>query len=215
MRQTPSSDTTYLFLLRHGATPANEQRPYILQGKGINRGLSECGRRQAQAVGQFFRDFAIHHVYSSPMVRAFETAKEVARHHSLDVTPLELLVECHVGHWEGMDWETIMREFPEEYRAFMANPGEVCYLGGESYGDVLRRVRPIFQELLERHTGEAIVVVAHNVVNRVYLADLLKMDLRLAKDIRQVNTGINVIRYRKGETSLVTMNAAFHLDEVE
>lgn len=215
MRQTPTSDTTHLFLLRHGATSANEQRPYILQGNGINAGLSERGRRQALAVGEFFRDFAIGHVYASPMVRAVETATEVARHHGLDVVPLELLVECHVGRWEGMDWETILREFPDEYGAFMANPGEVCYLGGESYGDVLRRVRPIFQELLERHTGEAIVVVAHNVVNRVYLADLLQMDLRLAKDIRQVNTGINVIRYHQGETSLVTMNAAFHLDEVD
>ena len=32
----PEADETLLYLVRHGATPANEQRPYVLQGHGID-----------------------------------------------------------------------------------------------------------------------------------------------------------------------------------
>ena len=43
----PEADETLLYLVRHGATPANEQRPYVLQGHGIDTSLSDTGQRQA------------------------------------------------------------------------------------------------------------------------------------------------------------------------
>ena len=48
----PEAHETLLYLVRHGATPANEQRPYVLQGHGIDTSLSDTGRRQAEAVQQ-------------------------------------------------------------------------------------------------------------------------------------------------------------------
>lgn len=213
MTASSSSDSTFLYLVRHGSTDANLKRPYILQGRGIDMSLNDLGRKQAQAVGEFLSQQTLHHVYSSGMKRAIETAEQIAKHHELQVQPVEQLAECHVGDWEGMDWESIEREHPEEYRAFMGNPALNPYLGGESYRDVHLRVQPVFQQLLERHIGESIAIVAHNVVNRVYLAGLLGVELSLAKDLRQNNAGVNVIRYRKDETTLMTMNAHFHLDE--
>ena len=50
-------------------------------------------------------------------------------------------------------------------------------------------------------------------VNRVYLSGLLGVALSRAKDIRQTNACVNVIRYRDGETDLITLNAVFHLEE--
>ena len=213
MNPRPPADTTILYLVRHGATDANESRPYILQGSGIDMPLSETGRKQAAAVGRFFRDYPLAGVYSSHLQRAVETAQAVAGHHELEVRTHEALAECNVGRWEGMDWDSIMAQHPEEYRAFMENPAENPYLGGESYGDVLQRSRPVLEELLECHLGESIAVVAHNVVNRVYLAHVMGMELSRAKDIRQINTGVNVIRYRQGECELMTLNSFFHLDD--
>ncbi len=211
---TTAAETTLLYLVRHGATDANLQKPAVLQGRGLNGSLSAIGRQQAEAVGRFFAGLKIDHVYASPMSRARETAAAIAEHHQHDVQPLDDIMEVDVGQWEGHDWGTIMQNHPLEYAAFMEDPGQHAYLGGESYGDVQRRVQPVLQSLLEKHVGESVVVVAHNVVNRVYLAGLLGLDLKFAKGIRQTNTGVNLIRHRRGETELMTLNAHFHLNGI-
>ena len=213
MSTSPPSDTTVLYLVRHGATEANERKPYILQGRGVNYGLSTTGREQAAAVARFLSEFPVRRVYSSCLLRSVETAQAIARFHELEVGQIEDLAECHVGQWEGKDWGTIMREFPEAYEAFIRRPGEAPYLGGESYGDVLRRVQPVFARLLEQHAGESIVVVAHNVVNRAYLGHLLGLEPRRAKDLRQANCCVNLIRHCSNETQVLTLNAHFHVPE--
>lgn len=213
MTHPQRSDTTTLYLIRHGATDANMQRPYVLQGTGVNLGLNSVGRSQAAAVGQFLRTRPIDHVYASPLLRAVETAQAVAEFHRQQVATVEPLLEVDVGQWEGLDWDTIMSRHPEAYRAFMDNPAENPYLGGESYSDVHRRAQPAIQDLLERHMGQTLAVVAHNVVNRVVLAGLLGLDIAKAKGVRQENGCINVIRYRPGETTAITINAVFHLED--
>jgi broad specificity phosphatase PhoE len=209
--QDSNSNETLLYLIRHGATDANERRPYILQGCGIDLPLNANGRHQAAAVARFLSAFHVKRIYSSALKRAIETAQAVAEPHRLAVGRIEQLAECNVGQWEGLDWETISRDHADAWRAFHENPADVPYLGGESYRLVLERVRPIFERLLAEHAGETIAVVAHNVVNRVYLADLLGLDLCKARDLHQANGCVNVIRRRDGRTELVTLNSSFHL----
>ncbi|MBM80166.1 MAG: hypothetical protein CMJ78_06180 [Planctomycetaceae bacterium] len=211
MNTSPPSNVTWLYLIRHGSTDANERRPYILQGQGVNGSLSSTGQRQASLLGEFLSDFAIDAVYASPMVRAVETAQCVAGHHGHEVQTREELLEVNVGQWEGMAWEKIMQQDPVEYQSFMSDPGQNAYLGGESYIDVYNRCQPVLQQLLLKNVGRSIAVVAHNVVNRVYLAGLLGIDIGKGKGLRQENCCINVIKYRNDETTLITMNSTFHL----
>ena len=211
----PDEDTTQLFLVRHGATEANERRPYVLQGRGIDFPLSEAGRRQARAVGRFLSKYSLKAVYCSPLVRAVETAAEIARAYELPVRTVEGIHEVDVGDWEGKSWNMIMEETPDAYHAFMKSPGDTPYLGGESYRDVLNRVKPALANVLEQHRGQSIVVVAHNVVNRAYLADVMGLDLRRAKDIHQSNCCVNIIHHKDRTAELLTLNAHFHLFEPE
>ncbi len=215
MSEIPNAPSTHLLLVRHGATSANEQRPYVLQGQGVDLPLSDTGRKQASAVAEFLSRFGLSAVYCSPMRRAVETAGAIAACQGAEVQPIADLQECDVGRWEGLDWESIRREHPGAYRVFMENPAVFPYLGGESYQDVLQRIEPILTDLLNRHVGESIAVIAHNVVNRVYLARLLGLELRRARELTQTNACVNVIRFREGQASLVTMNADFHLGPVQ
>lgn len=209
-RPKPPEGTTVLYLVRHGATEANERRPYILQGNGIDLPLSPSGKQQVTHLAEFLKPFPLTKIYSSTMLRARQTAAEIAGKVGIVPESLDGLQECDVGKWEGMSWEEIQSKYPDYSRNFLEDPASVAYLGGESYSDVLNRVNPILQGLLEQHRGESIAVVAHNVVNRVYLAGLLGLDLKLAKDLRQQNTCINVISCA-GKPTVVTMNATFHL----
>lgn len=211
----PAPDSaTHLFLVRHGATAANERRPYVLQGKGVDLPLNENGQRQAAAVGRLLREFRIHHVFSSPLQRAEQTASAIAAPHGLPVNAIDRLHECDVGEWEGLDWETIQQRHPEAARKFLDSPGDHPYLGGESYRNTLDRVLPAVSELLDRHVGQNIVIVAHNVVNRVYLAHVLGTDLNRAKAIPQSNGAVNFIKRQNGQTVVTSLNSILHLDEL-
>lgn len=205
--------TTTLYLIRHGATDANMARPYILQGRGVNLSLNATGRAQAAAVGEFLRHRRIDHVYASCLIRARETAEAIAAPHGLSVEVDDRITECHVGQWEGMDWESIRARHPDAWSLFNEDPSRNAYLGGESYQDVLLRVEPALLELLQRHPGETIAVVAHNIVNRVFLAQVLGLELRRAKELRQANGCVNMLRHDAGQVVLETMNSCFHIPD--
>jgi broad specificity phosphatase PhoE len=207
------SQATMLYLVRHGATDANLQRPYVLQGRGMDLPLNETGQRQAQCVRRLFERTAVAAVYSSPLRRAFATAEAIAEPHRLDVAMIDALIECDVGRWEGMAWVQIRREFPREYEDFQRDQSQFPYLGGESYRDVSLRALPALAELLERHAGRSIVVVAHNVVIRACAATYLGIPLSRAKDVNQNNGGVSVLRRENGRTDLITLNSVFHIED--
>jgi len=80
----------YLFIVRHGETRANV--------KGINAGpldypLTKKGVKEASFIAKTLSKVKIDAVYSSPVLRAVETAKILARPHKLNVKILEELTE--------------------------------------------------------------------------------------------------------------------------
>ncbi|MEK6247310.1 MAG: histidine phosphatase family protein, partial [Planctomycetales bacterium] len=206
------SDMTVMYLLRHGATDNNLANPPKLQGCNLNPGLSAEGRRQACAASVLLGNQAITAVYSSPLLRAVETAETVAHQHQLPVMKVDGIIEADVGNWEGRDWEEIQQSEPAAYHQFIADPASNAYSGGECFGEVAARVIPQFDRLLEQHMGDSIVVVGHNVVNRVYLAHLSGIPLFQSRQVSQSNCGINVIRRRRGQNQLLTANSIFHLE---
>lgn len=210
------SQKTLLYLIRHGATAANELRPYVLQGSNVDNPLSSTGEKQAAAVARLLAAVPLQAVYCSRMTRAMQTARAIAEPHGFEPDSLESIHEVDVGQWEGLSWIDIQQKHREAYDAFVASPGTTAYLGGESYANVLGRAEPIFTALLRKHLGESIAVVAHNVVNRAYLSHLLGLDINLAKNVEQTNTCVNVIEYDAGDdrAKVVTLNANFHVPGV-
>jgi broad specificity phosphatase PhoE len=205
---------TTLYLIRHGATEANLARPPRIQGRRSDPPLAPLGVRQAQATRDLLAIWPVDHCYTSPLLRAAQTAAIVAAPHGIAPQALEALTECDVGNWEGLDWQTVRSLDPEGYRRFHANPAQFGYPGGESFAAVYRRVAPPLDELLRRHAGESVLVVAHHVVNRTYLAGLLGLPLEQARQVTLDNCGISVV-VRDGEhTAINTLNAAFHLQGV-
>jgi broad specificity phosphatase PhoE len=213
MLPCPAPDACLALLVRHGATANNVCRPLKLQGRGSDLPLSAEGLRQAQETGRFLADVHLAAVYSSPLLRARQTAEAIARSHALPVQTLPDFIEVDVGQWEDWSWEDICTRWPEEHRRFMDDPASHPYLGGETMGQVYQRVAPAWDVLLRQHTGQTVVVVTHNVVNRVILAPLLGLPLKQARSIHQDNCGVNVIQCRGGETKLITLNSVGHLSE--
>jgi len=85
------------------------------------------------------------------------------------------------------------------------------YLDGENMTTVQARVVPALASLLAANVGRRIAVVAHNVVNRVYLTHLMNIPLRNYRAMPQENCGLNLIRCVQGEPTPVTINSVWHL----
>lgn len=211
MPPCPAPDTCWVYLVRHGATDNNCLIPPRLQGRRSDQPLSAQGQEQARLTGQFLASQAIDAVLSSPLLRARQTAQTIAEPHGLEVQTVEALIEVDVGLWEGRCWEEIEQTDPNAFRAFMTDASVNPYLGGENLNSVLTRVVPALERLMVENLGRTIVVVAHNVVNRAYLAKLLSMPLARYRSIPQDNCGLNLLRYQTGQIKPVTINAVFHL----
>lgn len=203
-----------MYLIRHGATANNVADPPVLQGCNVDAPLSPEGEAQANAVAQWLSHRAVGSVYASPLIRAQATAARIALPHHLPVQVVPLLREVDVGHWEGRSWVHIAQEEPEAYAQFQSQPDLFGYAGGENLTQVRDRVLPVLTELLQTATQKPIIVVAHNVVNRVYLAHLLKIPLSEARSIPQHNCGVNVIRWHRHAAVVETLNSTFHLDAI-
>jgi broad specificity phosphatase PhoE len=203
-----------LILVRHGATLANVQRPYRLQGLRPDPDLIEAGREQALAAALALREYPISKVYCSPLKRAVHTAKPIAGALGLEAEPHPAFLEADVGEWTALTWAEVEQRWPKEHRAFHQDAEIAGYFGGENLAQVRDRVWPSVRELRKQHEGETIAVVSHGVVNRVLLAQGLGLPLRFARRLPQDNGGFNVLDWEGDGCEVRTINATRHLERL-
>jgi len=215
MPPCPAPDTCRLYLLRHGATDFNRAEPPRLQGRRFDLPLSEEGLEQARAAGRRLAAEPLNAVYTSPLLRARQTARAIAAPHGLTTEPVEELIEVDVGDWEGRSWEEIAQTDAEAYRLFTADASIHPYLGGENLAVVLDRVLPALERLMAENLGRLIVAVAHNVVNRVYLSHLLGMSLARAIFDQADRTVVLNDRSVAGQAKPLWINSVSHLGKDE
>lgn len=197
---------TCLFLLRHGATRLNLETPYRLQGSEVDEPLVDLGIRQSFGAKQLLQSVPLRAIYSSPMKRAMQTASIVAQPHALSVTPLADLREGSVGRWENRTWPDIKASEPEAYQLFINHPDTFGYAGGENFNQVLSRVRPVFHSLLKQHAGESIAVIGHQIVNRVFVADIMGLPMKFARTMKFANAGVTLIGVENEQPVLISLN---------
>lgn len=122
-----------IYFIRHAESEMNNS-PHIIQGRGNNVKLSERGLIQAEKLGERFlaEKIKFDAVYSSPLLRAYETAKIVCGKlgNQPAIVRLEQLVEQSHGDWEGkIRNEVYTPEIIEQVKADWYN---FCPPNGES-----------------------------------------------------------------------------------
>lgn len=191
-----------LYLIRHGATVGSDDAEPRYKGS-IDVPLSEKGRAQVVATSSYMesRDMRPDAVYCSNLARARVSAELICN--SLDgVEPEEVTEfrERHFGRWEGMSFSEITSEFPEDFSAWARDPLNFSPLDGESTLEVRDRVMPMLNDVLNKHDGGAVTLVAHGGVNRVILCELMGLSLEHIFRIEQDNACLNIVRFYDGST---------------
>jgi len=155
-----------LYFVRHGETDWNVRKK--IQGK-TDIPLNENGIGQAQALAaKLFEkkqrgSLKVACAYSSPQLRALRTAQIAADALAVECVALEDLREMDLGVWEGLNWDIIQATYGDTYHYWNDHRRYTHTPDGESYNEVLGRTLRALEEILERETGD-VLVVSHSAI---------------------------------------------------
>lgn len=194
-----------VYLLRHGETAWNADGNRYCGRTDLP--LTERGVEQAHSVSRQLKDISFDAVYASPLQRACRTAQVASG--GRDVITDERLIEADFGLWEGKTKEQFIEENEKLWAGWMKDPANSKAGGtGETARDVVRRVNAFYDSLLKKHSSGSVLVVAHNGVNRFYLAHKLGMDLKHYRKLVQYNSSVTLFALDGGgELTLMRLNS--------
>jgi probable phosphoglycerate mutase len=150
--------TTRLILIRHGETDWNVEGRY--QGQA-DPPLNQQGLAQAHQLTQKLQSAGLDMLYSSPLRRALETAQILAEALNIPLHTDSRLMEIHQGEWQTLLYTEIAARYPEVFHRWQTEPWTVTIPGGENIAQVQKRVYAAVDEILARHDGQCVGVVAH------------------------------------------------------
>jgi broad specificity phosphatase PhoE len=216
-----------LWIVRHGQSAGNVARdaaeaaglPIIdVAERDIDTPLSELGRRQARALGHWLgelpRERRPEVVLCSPYVRARETAHLLLEsagiaHDAVRLRFDERLREKEFGILDRLTVFGIRQKYPElgEQRLHV---GKFYFRppGGESWCDVILRLRSLLEMMTREHCAQRVLVVGHQVIVNCmrYLIECMDEDQILSIDKRGdvPNCGLTSYEYDAHKDGLVS-----------
>ena len=148
-----------LYFVRHGESEANTQ--HVISNRESPFGLTKIGKQQAKTLAESLKDIPITKIYSSPILRARQTAKIVSQTFNVSYQITEALCEYDCGILEGksddISW-MLHRKYSNDW--ILHNDFQSKPEGGENFIDIQNRFMP-FIESLKHQNDEHILLIGH------------------------------------------------------
>ena len=201
----------HLILARHGETASNRDR------LGLGRKdvpLTDRGRLQAEALAESLQSLPVVAVYSSPLLRAVDTARCIAAGHGLDVLTDAGLTEMDVGEMDGLTFEEMRERYSDFLLRWVTPEGATLRMpgGGESLQDVQVRVCESVRRMAERHRDDFVAAVSHNFTIRALICHALNLPLCEFRRLRHDLASTSVLDVKGERMTLVRLNDTCHLE---
>jgi 2,3-bisphosphoglycerate-dependent phosphoglycerate mutase len=203
---------TRIIALRHGETAWNVDTR--IQGS-LDIDLNDTGRWQARRAAQALASEEIDAVYSSDLLRAWDTACMIARATGQEVQAVQTLRERGFGVFEGKTFTEIEATWPEQTLCWRQRDPLWKPEGGESLLELRERIEQTVCALSERHQGEQIVLVAHGGVLDVLYRLATRQDLQTPRSWNLGNATINRLLWTPEGLTLVGWADTRHLEDNE
>jgi broad specificity phosphatase PhoE len=207
-------DVTEIILVRHGQQdfdPAGPVRQFI------DPPLSALGEQQARLVGMRLSTEKIDAVYASPLKRALETGREIARHHRMEPVVIDDLRE--VGIFEQIAPERTPVDVIGKAalagirQRMIAEKSWDVYPYSESSFAFRKRVINAIEGIAATHPGQRVAVACHGGVINAYAGHIItsKYDMFF----RPAHTSINIVAAGGAIRALYRLNDVAHLQTAE
>lgn len=207
-----------VWIVRHGQSAGNVARDHAeanglamidIATRDIDVPLSPLGEQQALALGKWFGELPAAErptvVLSSPYLRACATAHIILEHAAIDRSEVlyladERLREKEFGVLDRLTRYGIEQKFPE-LQAQRSHVGKFYFRppGGESWCDVILRLRNVLDTITREYCGERVLILGHQVIVNCFRYLLEHMDERQILDIDRAadvpNCGVTLYEY--------------------
>jgi broad specificity phosphatase PhoE len=180
-----------LIFVRHGESEANLLHEF--SNRGWKYGLTDKGRLQAEILAARLKKFGVTRIYTSPLMRAVQTAEILSHELRASIVQAEALREYDVGIWEGSRDPAGWAEYSDVNEAWMLR-GEYKkrMQGGESFEEIRTRFAGWLTELINLYmnASETFLLVGHGGLYRIMLPEVLtNISARFSLDHPLQNSG--------------------------
>jgi broad specificity phosphatase PhoE len=182
MQAATGDQLTTLYLVRHGESEANVRR--IFSNGKVDLPLTDLGRRQAEQAAACLAGRGAVHVFSSPLLRARQTAAVIAAQLAVETTVLADLDEVRVGDLDGRQDAASWAVHDRVIARWRAGHRSASFPGGETYGQAYDRYAAVLREIARQCPGQTVVAVSHGAIQMTVLPRLcpsLGRELRRAR----------------------------------
>jgi phosphoserine phosphatase len=151
-----------IYLIRHGITPLNKQKKVNAE---VDEPLAPEGIEQAKAA-VFTIPKSVSIIYSSPLLRARQTAEIISSALNLRVTVADGLAEIGMGSLAGKSWEE-MRDGMALKQKHRSVEFDYRPYGGESLEQVKKRVISFLNEINNKYPDRSVLLITHGGIVRL------------------------------------------------
>ena len=163
-------DNCKIFLVRHGQSLGNVSLTFLGH---TDLDLSELGYAQADLTAEFLSNIHFDAIYSSDLIRAYNTALPNAKMRGMEVIARTDLREVFVGEWENMNCTDIEQMYGDLYRiGWHKEYGTFTFPGGESTIGAGKRFSDAVRSIAQENYGKNILIAAHGAVIRSFWASI-------------------------------------------
>jgi broad specificity phosphatase PhoE len=202
--------TAVVLLLRHGETALNVSG--ALRGR-LDAPLTDRGHRQAEALAaRIGEEYVVSQLFSSPLMRAVDTAAHIAARWRLLVRPHEGFIDVDYGRWAGLAPAELSEADAIRYRRWERAPTQP-HPGAEAPQRVRERALAALNEVAI--DAEVVAVVSHDAVLQLTLAAILQLPLGSYRGLCQSTATLNEVRRTGGAWSVVLLNSTWHLASLD
>jgi broad specificity phosphatase PhoE len=205
-------ESTRILLVRHGETDWNATGR--IQGHS-DTPLNAAGRLQARRAAQRLAHEPVRALYSSDLVRAFETATIIGALLGLTVVASPQLRERQYGTWEGLTPAEIQARYSEQFAMWRSRSTDFAPPQGETRSELLTRALAELQTIARRHVREMVVVVTHGGLCYVLINHILGSVDGDRREFTFGNASIHTLDVIGDQWSVISMNETAHLLGIE
>lgn len=200
-----------LYIVRHGETIWNSEK--LLQGREDIE-LNENGRILAGKTGEALEDVYFDKIYSSPLIRAYETACLIRGHRNIPIIRDDRLRELCFGVNEGKNFSKLLADESDPFHYFFSRPDlYVAPEAGETLEALCKRGKEFLEEVIEPEINRCsrIMIVAHGAMNKALMCHIKQHGIdRFWSGGLQKNCNVIIVRLEKKGYTIIDETKLFY-----
>jgi len=218
--------TLRLVLVRHGLSSFNAKG--LIQGRTDDSVLTDIGYEEAVKAGNALSKIKFDRIYSSPLVRASETANTIKKSFNKEHNVFydKNLLEVDLSSWSGLSINEVKNKYPEIYSVWKNDPENLTLKRSDNTNyqpiqELYEQANNFLKDILKNYIKKGdvnILIVGHNAILRCLILSLIGKPNKGFRKIRLENASFSILNISKDnnnsyKTQIECLNQTSHLNQ--